>query len=414
MGSKVRWHRDAWWVRTHFKGKRYDRRIGPSKDDKRQAEEIVRKVNAAIVLGQFGLEEKKRKSLPCDKELRRWHRTHTPTMKLSYEQVTEGLIRKHLAPFFGSKELREIREDDLLAFVRKKLDEGLAPKSIHNALSVLRRVLNLAIRDGKVDRNPAARIGELMRRVDRRVSKEAREVEFWSRSEVEALLEAARAHEPRFAPFLSLLFATGMRRGEALGLRWTDVDFDRRELGVRRAIVRGQVTTPKSGRGRKIRMPISLASELFDLLAERRREALKYGWPEVPEFVFCSKVGTPFDERNVVRTWSRLRRRAQKLGVRPLKLHAARHTWATFALQAGKSVRWVADQLGHSDPALTLRVYAHALREEETDLSFAEFGGSERLYTAPTPECDSDEAPKVAERLARREGFEPPTLRFEA
>jgi hypothetical protein len=73
----------------------------------------------------------------------------------------------------------------------------------------------------------------------------------------------------------------------------------------------------------------------------------------------------------------------------------------------------VADQLGHSDPVLTLRVYAHAMREEETDLSFAEFGGSERLYTAPTPECDPDETPKVAERLARREGLEPPTLRFE-
>jgi hypothetical protein len=56
----------------------------------------------------------------------------------------------------------------------------------------------------------------------------------------------------------------------------------------------------------------------------------------------------------------------------------------------------VADQLGHSDPVLTLRVYAHAM-----------------LYTAPTPECDPDETPKVAERLARREGLEPPTLRFE-
>jgi len=51
-------------------------------------------------------------------------------------------------------------------------------------------------------------------------------------------------------------------------------------------------------------------------------------------------------------------------------------------------VRWVADQLGHSDPALALRVYAHEMREGETDLSFAEFGGSEQLYLAPTPESD--------------------------
>jgi integrase len=101
-----------------------------------------------------------------------------------------------------------------------------------------------------------------------------------------------------------------------------------------------------------------MVSRLFDLLAERRAECLSRGWPEVPEFVFCSEVGTHFDERNVGRVWDRIRRRAQKRGVRPLKLHCARHTWTTLALRAGKSVRWVADQLGHSDPALTLRVYA--------------------------------------------------------
>ncbi len=83
------------------------------------------------------------------------------------------------------------------------------------------------------------------------------------------------------------------------------------------------------------------------------------------------------------------------------------------ALYAGKSIRWVADQLGHSDPALTLRVYAHAMREEETDLSFAEFNGSKRLYPAPTPESDISEAGNYAETMARREGLEPPTLRFE-
>ena len=94
--------------------------------------------------------------------------------------------------------------------------------------------------------------------------------------------------------------------------------------------------------------------------------------------MFCSKVGTHLEERNFERLWYRLRRRAKNEGIPPLKLHATRHTWATLALQAGKNVKWVADQLGHADPALTLRVYAHALREEETDLSFLDFGGTKR------------------------------------
>lgn len=71
--------------------------------------------------------------------------------------------------------------------------------------------------------------------------------------------------------------------------------------------------------------------------------------------------------------------------MRPLKLHCARHTYTRLALVAGKSVRWVADQLGHSSPMLTLKTYAHAMRAEEVDLSFASFDdGAKRLYPAPT------------------------------
>ncbi len=84
-----------------------------------------------------------------------------------------------------------------------------------------------------------------------------------------------------------------------------------------------------------------------------------------------------------------------------------------MALQAGKSVRWVADQLGHADPSLTLRVYAHALREDEIDLSFADFGGLGRPYTALDESDEIANSPNYLNSLARREGFEPPTLRFE-
>src|SRR5262249_54034307 len=101
------------------------------------------------------------------------------------------------------------------------------------------------------------------------------------------------------------------------------------------------------------------------------------GQAEVPEWVFPSEAGTPLVPRNVERVWYRVRRRAAKKNIRPLKLHSTRHTWATLALRAGKSVRWVAEVLGHSDPALTLRVYAHAMPADESDLSFADFAGAE-------------------------------------
>ena len=141
-------------------------------------------------------------------------------------------------------------------------------------------------------------------------------------------------------------------------------------------------------------------------------ECLVRGRSEVPAPVFCSKAGTPLD--NLSRVWDRLRRRAQaEEGIRPLPLHSARHTWATHALDSGKSIRWVADQLGHADPALTLRVYAHVLRDDEVDLSFADFAGantgSKRLYPAPTFEDDAGESRNYLKTLAPPAGIEPAT-----
>ena len=85
-----------------------------------------------------------------------------------------------------------------------------------------------------------------------------------------------------------------------------------------------------------------------------------------------------------------------------------------MAVQALKNPRWVADQLGHADPALTLRVYAHAMREEETDLSFAEFGDPGRPYTAPNENGADDESANPAKLMVELGGIEPPTLRLPA
>ncbi len=388
MSAKVRFDRGAWWVITHYKKKRIKRRVGSTKADKRRAEREAEKINAAIALGSFRSNTPQRKPLPCDRQLTTWLETYGPTMKRSSEISARGLVQNHLAPYFGSRDLRDITEADLLSFSNSKIAEGLSPKTVKNALSALRRVFNLAHREGLVERNPAARIGELMRRVELRESKEVAEVQTWSRSEVDLLLSLAREHEPQLHHGLLFLFSTGTRRGEMLGLKWADIDFDRCEVTIRRSITARQVTTPKSGRSRVIPMTETLTLELFNLLGLRRREMVNKGWREVPEWVFCSGTGTAPEERNFERLWYRLRRRAQKQGVRPLKLHSTRHTWATLALAAGRSMRWVADKLGHADPALTLRTYAHATQAEDWDVAFADFGAPERPQTAPASELD--------------------------
>ncbi len=149
------------------------------------------------------------------------------------------------------------------------------------------------------------------------------------------------------------------------------------------------------------------------MLAERRRSCIARGWADVPEVIFCTSEGTCWDDKNLRRSWERVRRRARADGIRPFKLHAARHTWASLALESGKSVRWVADQLGHADPALTLRTYAHAIRETEADLSFLAFegaeNGAERLYPAPAATADDTEPRNPSDSLVPPVGLEPTT-----
>ncbi len=422
MASKVVWYREAWWVRTRWGGnKKKDRRIGATRVHKREAEEIAKKINGALALGSFAPDAEQEKPLPVGPHLLEWHRRYSVTFKPRYQETSLGLLERDLVPFFGERDLRSIREADLLDYVRLKLDAGQKPATILTALSIVRRVLNLAVRDGLVQRNPANGIGRLIARVARSEATEVAQVNPWTREEAETLLRVAEEHEPRFAPLLRFLLSTGARRSEALGLRWEDVNFDRGRITIRRALTKGIPVTPKSGKGRTIAMPPTLASALFDLLAERRVEALHRGWPEVPASVFCSETGTPLDERNLSRSWYRVRRRAQKAGVRPLKLHTARHTFASLALNAGRSIRWVAEQLGHSNPELTLRVYAHALPVEEQDLAFADFGGAKsgakRLYPAPTERSNlaNEIAPGASDRgrygIGEREtGLEPATL----
>ncbi len=178
-------------------------------------------------------------------------------------------------------------------------------------------------------------------------------------------LATARKHEPGFAPLLELLFATGRRRGEAIGLQWADIDFESRRMTVRRSITSQGLSTPKSGKSRRVVMTSDLSDTLFVLLAERQRERIARGWPETPDWIFCSRIGTCPEPRNVERGWARLRRRVQKTGVRPFPLHSTRHSWATWALRPGENIRWVADQLGHADASTTLNHCAHAMPDDD-------------------------------------------------
>ncbi len=375
MAAKLRFRNGAWWAVVHYKGRRKLKKIGL---DKREAQRVVHKINAALALGKWEPDDRKRTAMPIDQALWDWFNAYRPTFSASFETGAKINIEKHLIPFFGTTDLRDIAEADVLRFIQTKLDAERAPATISNILSVLRRVLNLKRREGVIQRNPLENLGELMRRVDRRQAREVRQIDAWTREEVATLLNLSQENEPRFHPLLMFLLSTGCRKGEALGLQWQDVSLSEGRAWIRRAVVHGTPTTPKSGKARSVVLSPALVQTLRELREQRRREVMENGWKDVPDWVFCDENGGTLDERNLHRSWNRLRRRARNHDVRPLTLHCARHTFASLALASGKSIRWVASQLGHANPELTLRVYAHAMRSEEEDLSFLDFGSTKR------------------------------------
>ena len=422
MAAKLREKDGSYWVVVHHEGRRKWKKIGK---DKREALKVVHKVNAQLALGKFSMEPAQR--VPTVEEaLERWYEDYKPTFSPSYAQLIELTIRCHLVPAFGPLRLSELEEGQILRFIAEATvgAEGKRPKkaaTLRSILAILRRALTVAVERGEIPQNPCRHLGRLLAKVKRQQSQEVEHVNAWSREEVATLLDVARAEEPDFYPLIGFLLSTGCRRGEALGLKWEDVDFTRKSILIRRALVRGQLGTPKSGRARSVVLSPALAQILRELLSERQRASLAGRWPEVPDFVFCTGKGGFLDEQNVGRSWRRLRRKAEAEGVRPLRLHDARHTFASLALAAGKSVRWVASQLGHSDPALTLRVYAHAMREEESDLSFLDFGGTKR-HPRGTPARSARarqrapvaKARRGTEKLVELRGIEPLTLRLPA
>jgi integrase len=277
-----------------------------------------------------------------------------PRTRASYEQI----LRLHIVPAFGAVKVRQLQKGRVKAFLAEKLASGLARNSVRIIHATLRAMLNAAVDDGLILGNPADRLGRRLRLVQRPA--ERREtIKALTREQLAHFLATAAATDRRHAPLFLLMARTGLRLGEALGLQWEDLDLGRRTVRVARALSAGRVETPKSGHGRTVDMSQQLARTLLRLQMERKPEALRRGWPELPPWIFCSEAGTPLDPANVDKAFKRVLKSA---GL-PLHFspHGLRHTFASLLLQQGESPAYVQRQLGHASIQLTVDTYGRWL-----------------------------------------------------
>ena len=149
----------------------------------------------------------------------------------------------------------------------------------------------------------------------------------------------------------------GLRLGELFGLEWGDLDVHGHFIEVRRSRSGGQVTTPKNGESRRVDMSDQLAETFQRLRVERKVETLKSGWGQVPETVFVTEAGRPYDAANLRQRI--FYRTLTKAGIRRVRLHDLRHTYARLLIQQRESLAYMRDQMGHSSIKVTVDTYGH-------------------------------------------------------
>jgi integrase len=271
-----------------------------------------------------------------------------PKTYASYEQ----LMRTHLLPGLGHISLSKLSPQHVQEFLNCKLASGLSPRTMQYLHAHLRSALNRAVKWGLVARNVATLADAP--RVPRP------EVQPLSPDQTRTLLEAIKGD--RLEALYTVALAMGLRQGEALGLRWQDVDLETGRLSVRMALQRVegtfQLVELKTDRSRRTLTLPGVA--LHALRAHRTRqleERLIAGeqWQEYG-LVFATMQGKPLSARNVFRTYQRALANAD---LPHKRFYDLRHTCATLLLAQGVDMRTIMDILGHSQISLTMNTYAH-------------------------------------------------------
>jgi integrase len=257
--------------------------------------------------------------------------------------------------------------------------KSLSAKTVRNVHAILSKALNDAVDAGLLVINVAQRAKPPRQPAARG------EIQAWTADELARFLHSA-ADDRLFAAW-HLAAHTGLRRGELLGLRWRDIDFDRAVLSVRQAIVLDYTTpiisTPKNHEARVVDLDAGTIEALQRHKWLQGDEKLAWGEGYADSgLVFRREDGNLINPDHLSQRFDRLVCRS---GVRRIKLHGLRHTHATLMLKAGVPVKVVSERLGHADPAFTLRVYQHVLSGMQAEAA-AVFAGVVRTAVVSASE----------------------------
>lgn len=302
-------------------------------------------------------------SMPLNDFLDRWleeiakHKLRQRTF-----ETYKSLLNNHVRENLGNKRLCDIQDYEVQKIYNSLKDKDFSPKTIRHIHNVLSSALKQAVRWKMLIQNPCE-LCQLPRM-------ERTEMKYFTPEETAIFLETAK--DDRYYSAFLLAIETGMRPEEYLGLQWKDIDFEKKTVSIRRALVAQKgggfiFTEPKT---KKSRRSIPLSDSVINALKIYRRNQLearlkmgaKY---QNQDLVFSSEIGTPLLHQNFTRRHFKPIR--DKAELPKIRLYDLRHTTATLLLSAGENPKVVQERLGHASIVLTLDTYSHVLPTMQKD-----------------------------------------------
>lgn len=273
-------------------------------------------------------------------------------VKDSTHTLHTRLLYKHVIPEIGDILLTELRPEHIRTMLKNWSKNGVGTRSQQIARNSFSACIQDAMKLEYVYRN-------VVRLVD--IPKhETKPKEIWTVEEMHRFLKSVKDH--MYYGVLLVLCTYGVRRGEAFGLRWQDIDFDKGLIHIRNALYfdgnemkLGSLKTTASARD------LPMTPEIKEMLY---KNFIKRGMPTNDDFVFISSIGKPIDGRSFLKTFQWL---SVKAGIKPISVHAIRHSVATALKESGVSPKDAQTILGHKSITTTLQVYTHTSEEERAN-----------------------------------------------
>jgi integrase len=298
--------------------------------------------------------------------LDRWLEFIEPQVAPRTHERYGEIVHTYLAPALGRTLLTKLHAmaisaayAGMLSGGRKRGIGGLSARSVHHCHRVLSQALQQAVRWRMLSRNPCNDVDPP--RIERRPLK------VWDVATMAEALEYARP----LRIFMPMLFAgmLGLRRGEIAALRWRHVDLDKAQVSVVESFEQTRLgvrlKAPKSGRGRKVALPIRVVAELRAWRTKQAQELLRLGIRLTDDcFVCAGEDGRPIQPQSLTHAWHRFLARAK---LPRLRFHDLRHSHATHMLASGVHPKIASERLGHATVGLTLDTYSHVIPGMQED-----------------------------------------------